>query len=263
MPFFLSAFLLFFGSVCTCFGMNTYAVVVGISDYKSFGSSTGDLKFAAQDAAFFYDYLIRPDGGNVPSRNVILLTNQNADLDHILKALTLFTRAEADDQIIFFFSGHGNSGVFLPYESDGSNYFLAHSDVKQAFRQSRALHKICFADACLSGTIQIREFPDSQSNMSGNNSDVIVFLSSLASQYSVEYKALQQGVFTFYLLKALMGGADINKDRNISAYELYRFVSLKVRNYSKLNSLDQVEQKPVMYGKFPRDAVIAKLPRLK
>ena len=246
---------------CTyaAFAATTYAVVVGISNYQKFQPNSGDLRYASRDAQLFYNYLTKATNEPVPREQVILLTNEMATKVNILAAMEIFSKARPEDRVIFYFSGHGNSGVFLPYESSGYKPVLTHKEVKQRFRESRSELKLCIADACKSGTIEIQNFPAAEGIHQTSNANVIVFLSSLANQLSAEYTKLGQGVFTFYLLKALNGEADVNQDKQISALELYKYVSLKVRAYSRKNSPEQPEQIPTMYGKFPRDLPIAVL----
>ncbi|MEO6282957.1 MAG: caspase family protein [Dyadobacter sp.] len=257
-----SAIFVFFQLIfwpCFVHAATTYAVVVGISNYQKFQSDSGDLRFASRDAQLFYNYLINPSGQNVPRENIILLVDEKATKENILTAMQLFRGASPEDQVIFYFSGHGNSGVFLPYESSGIKPVLTHKEIKQGFRESRSNLKLCIADACKSGTIKMQNFPTGEGIHDSSNANVIVFLSSLANQLSSEYVKLGQGVFTFYLLKALNGEADANKDSQITALELYKYVNLKVRAYSKKNNPEQPEQIPTMYGKFSRDLPLAYL----
>lgn len=239
------------------FSQATYAVVVGVSNYQKFRPLKGDLHFASRDAQLFYSYLTSVNGQKVPKSNVILLLNDMATKPNILNALKLFTKAKTDDQVIFYFSGHGDSGVFLPYETSGIKIFVSHKEVKEAFKNCNARLKLCIADACKSGTIKKQSFPEKDEIQHVLNTNVIVFLSSLANQLSGEYGRLGQGVFTFYLLKALQGEADKNQDQSISALELYQYVNKNVRQYSKKYSPDKKEQIPTMYGRFSKDLILA------
>ncbi|WP_041341720.1 caspase family protein [Runella slithyformis] len=257
---FILTALTFLGLFAAGRAQTTYAVVVGISNYQKFQPGKGDLIFAGRDAELFYRYLTDPRGRNVPRKNVVLLTEAQATKTNILKALELFAEAKPEDQVIFFFSGHGNAGVFLPYESSGIKPLLTHEEVKLAFRKSHARLKLCLADACKSGTLEIQSLPPSESLQELSNTNIIVFLSSLSNQLSVEYGRLGQGVFTYYLLKALRGEADRDNDKSITAFELYQYVSRNVRNYSKQFNPEHTEQIPTMYGKFPKDLPLAAYP---
>jgi hypothetical protein len=55
---------------------------------------------------------------------------------------------------------------------------------------------------------------------------------------------MRNGFFTAYLQRGLTGGADANKDRVITARELFVFVSQGVKRIS------EDRQHPVMWGKF-------------
>jgi hypothetical protein len=59
-------------------------------------------------------------------------------------------------------------------------------------------------------------------------------------------------MFTIFLERGLRGGADTNKDRRISARELYDFVHQGVIEASGS------KQHPVMWGKFDNDMTVIK-----
>ena len=70
------------------------------------------------------------------------------------------------------------------------------------------------------------------------------FLSSRSDETSIERRDMKNGFFTAYLQRGLRGGADTNKDRIVTARELFVFVSNGVRRIS------EDRQHPVMWGKF-------------
>lgn len=239
-------------------GGTTYAVIVGVSDYKNFKFGDGDLTTTSRNAQLFYNYLVSKNGGKVPIKQVLLLKNEQATREAILSAIDLFQRATEEDRVIFYFTGHGDKNVFLPYDTNGTDLFLTHKEVKQAFRKSKAGSKICIADACFSGTMKKRAFSaavqaDTASNYIPNESNVVVFMSCLPTQVSYEYYSLKQTVFTYFLLRGFLGEADSNQDKIISAFEIYDYVSKKVVAYSKKYLPDQKPQTPIMYGKFPKE----------
>ena len=61
---------------------------------------------------------------------------------------------------------------------------------------------------------------------------------------------MQNGFFTTFLLRGLRGGADVDRNRKITAKELFKFVSEGVKEKSK------DKQHPVMWGKFSDDYTI-------
>ena len=72
----------------------------------------------------------------------------------------------------------------------------------------------------------------------------MLFLSSRSNETSIARRDMQNGFFTTYLQKGLRGGADVNRDRIITAKELFNYVHENVVKISK------GKQHPVMWGKF-------------
>lgn len=219
----------------------TYVVVVGIANYQHLSG----LKLSENDAKSMAKlYKTR-------TKNVITITGRYATRAHIIKAMNdQFKRAKANDMVVFFFSGHGYEGGFCPYDM-GKQYSnaLSYKDIYAAFRQSKAKRKVIIADACMSGGL--RQEPSSSHGVSHHtSSDVLLFLSSRTNESSIEYSKMKNGFFTAYLERGLRGGADANKDRMITAKEIFSFVSQGVKSISK------DKQHPVMWGNFDDDFVL-------
>lgn len=126
----------------------TYAVIVGVEQYDG---SVPNLNASVDDAVRMYQFLVR---GN-SAENIILLTDAKATKQNILSAMQIFKKAGSEDFVIFYFSGHGGPYLFCPQNFSGGNYALWHTEVKNAFKQSRAKVKLCIADACYSGSISL------------------------------------------------------------------------------------------------------------
>ena len=77
------------------------------------------------------------------------------------------------------------------------------------------------------------------------------FLSSRTNEESKE-SPYKNSLFTIYLERGLRGGADFNRDRQITARELYDFVHKGVVDTSN------GKQHPVMWGKFDDNMTIIK-----
>ena len=136
---------------------NTYALVIGVADYKNFSREDGDLNFTIKDAENFAAFLKSKKGGSVPASNIILLTNAQASKENIIaKGKALFAKAKKDDRVIFYFSGHGSKGCFMPYDAgDIGNSLLYFNEVKSIFRSAKCNTKLLFADACFSGSMRL------------------------------------------------------------------------------------------------------------
>jgi len=217
------------------------AVLVGVSEYEQ---SINNLHYCHSDAVEMYKLLI----DYTAPENMVLLTNQHAKRDNIVYYLTqLFQQAQPDDMVFFFFSGHGNKDVFMTYDS-----VLYFSTLEQIFKKTKAKRKLIFADACFSGTLRQQGSPETPNN-SNAGTNVLLFLSSRSDQFSQEDLSLKNGAFTYFLLAGLRGGADTDKDGNITARELFNFV------YPKVKERTNGRQIPVMWGKFDENMIILKL----
>ena len=236
-------------------GKTTYAVVVGIADYKLSDYRNGDLRYADQDARRFGEFLRSAAGGAVPTQNILLLTNRNATKNAIVQAMRLFEKAKVQDRVIFYFSGHGMKGGFLPYDVSQSNptTVLTHREVKASFKTSAAATKLCIADACLSGSMTTREAWNAPVPQESTASDVVLMLSSRSTQSSVESRGRQGGVFTYFLLGGLRGDADANRNRIVTIKELYNYLAPRIKRDTPNH------QSPLFYGKFSDDLAMSSL----
>lgn len=216
----------------------TYVVAVGIANYQSIS----DLRLAENDAKVMAKmYKTR-------TKNVITITGRYATRANILKAMTdQFGRAKRGDMVVLFFSGHGYEKGFCPYDMGaGDRNALTYNDIYAVFRKSKATRKIVIADACMSGGLR----KESHSSNHTNSSDVVMFLSSRTKELSIESPRMQNGYFTTYLERGMRGGADTNKDKLVTAKEIYVFVSNGVKKISK------ERQHPVMWGNFDDNLVL-------
>ena len=136
----LLALVLLFMSIEMLAYKNTYALIIAISDYKD-GS---DLKYTVNDARLFREFLISEKGGNVPEENILFMKDHEASKNKVLsKAKLFFSKAEKNDRVIIYFSGHGCSGAFMLYDTP-----IYYNEIKQIFKMAKCKSKIMFADAC-------------------------------------------------------------------------------------------------------------------
>ena len=232
----ICTFILF--SLAVSADAKTYLVAVGVSDYPG---NNKDLRLPANDAATVQ--YIYSKNSNAES---VLLTNSNATKSAVLSKLrSTFARASENDIIVFFFSGHGSKGAFCAYDAQ-----IPYSEIRQAMASSKAKNKMIFADACFSG--KMRQGRKNTAEQSFNNYNIMLFLSSRGNETSIERRDMKNGFFTSCLQKGLRGGADANKDRTITARELFNYVSTNVK------TLSSDKQHPVMWGKFSDNMTVMK-----
>ena len=236
-----------------------WAVIVGVGRYTSMPS----LKFTDDDAYRFYSFLKSPEGGALPDNQIAVLVDEDATRANILRTMRqYFLKADANDVVLFYYSGHGIEGAFLPVDYDGFNNKLRHEEIKQVFNESKAKHKLCIADACHSGTLTYNNnfaakgpAPVSMQRyyqaFEDTNGGIALLMSSKAEELSLEDHGLRQGVFTYYVLQGLKGQADKNGDYLVTIKELYNFVYAKVREYTAN------VQTPILTGNYDDNMPVA------
>ena len=214
--------------VCTILVQaRTYVVCVGISDYPG---TRNDLHVSDNDAKTIHAIFAK--NSNVKSS---LILNQRATIRNVCNEMrALFAPAESGDEVILYFSGHGIPGGLCC--SDGYLYYKTVYDI---MKQCRAKNKMIFVDACYAGKMRTT----SRKNQNPTNQNVMLFLSSRSTEPSQE-TPFKNSLFTIYLERGLRGGADTNRDRVITAREIYNFVHHGVIEAS------HETQHPVMWGKF-------------
>lgn len=214
---------------CAFATSKVHLVAVGIADYPG---TANDLTLPAKDAATV-KWLYEQNTNAVTA----ILTNTAATKEAILSSIrSTFQYASTDDIIVFFFSGHGYKGGFVAYDG-----YLDYDEIRKAMSNSHCKNKMIFADACFSGKMRQGA---SEVKQEHEKSSVMLFLSSRDNETSIERKDMKNGFFTSCLVDALRGKSDSNRDRTITAKELFIFVSDNVRALSKN------KQHPVMWGHF-------------
>lgn len=223
-----------------------FAVIVGVSFYHHMPV----LRYSDDDAYKIYGFLKSPEGGALPAANIRMLIDEDATRANILGALTeIFSLADANDAILFYYSGHGLPGSFIPYDYNGHTNVVLHQEIVDLLRQSPAKHKIVLVDACFSGTVDRLKNVDGAAGKLYEAFDesaggMALLLSSKPQEYSLEDGDLRSSVFSFYLMKGLEGEADSNGDKIITVEEAFAYVQTRVRAYTAQ------AQNPVMGGVF-------------
>ncbi len=213
-----------------------WAVVIGISRYRD--HRINQLQFADRDAEAIRDFLTDPRGGAVPRENLLFLTNEEATFARIRSALFDFlTKPGPDDLAIVYFAGHGTNDFkkrpdnyyLLGYDTDLDN--LASTsvpmwDLQAAFERTLQANVLTLVDACHSGGIgeAIPNMTNQRWMKAGFGRNRAIITASDVDEVSREGDQWGHGVFTFYVLQGLKGGADANHDHKISVGELFDFV---------------------------------------
>ena len=212
-----------------------WAVIVGAARYTHMPA----LRYTDDDAYHLYAFLKSPEGGALPDNQVELLIDEDATHQGILSAMrTVFLRADENDMVMFYFSGHGLQGAFLPIDYDGYANRLEHEEIREVLQATRARHRLILADACHSGSLMAAREPvhvalqQYYEALNASRGGTALLLSSKGEEYSLEDGGLRSGIFSHFLIRGLKGEANANGDNLISIRELFSFVHQKVRQYT-------------------------------
>lgn len=229
------------------------ALIIGVSDYNQMKK----LAFSDDDAQHIFDFLQSEAGGSVPLSQIILLKDQQATHKNVMAAANqLFLKANPEDLILFYFSGHGLPGAFLPVDSDGVLHLINHEEVKSILLRSPAKHKLVFADACHSGSFRSASENENFSRLligplAESSGGLGLLLSSKTEEFSHEFDGIKSGVFSYFLIRGLTGEADKNMDGLVSVSELFDYVFEQVRRFT------QNKQSPVLCGEIDKNMPIS------
>lgn len=216
--------------------VRVWAVVVGCAFYQHMKT----LRYTDDDAYQIYAFLKSIEGGALPDEQLKILIDEEATRENILLAMEeTYRQADENDLILFYFSGHGLPGSFLPIDYDGQLNELRHEDVQDALLGSRSRHKLVIADACHSGSLAAKSGGGSAEALSAYytaltnaRASTALMMSSRSEEISMEDGGLRSGVFSHYLIRGLKGEADVNHDGLVAIQELFAYVHREVRGYT-------------------------------
>ncbi|GHH59633.1 MULTISPECIES: polysaccharide deacetylase family protein [Gammaproteobacteria] len=222
----------------------SWALVIGIDDYAKWPR----LEYAANDAQAIADALTGRFG--FPSSQVIVLKNGEATRNNILAAFhdrLADGRTQKNDRVFVFFAGHGATrrlasgrelGYIIPADSDPAEFAsdaIAMSDIQNIAESLQAKHVLFVMDACYSGLGLTRGGGGVNAYLRENARRVgrQMLTAGGADQQVADSGPDGHSVFTWVLLQALSGKADLNGDGLITGTELAAYVAPAVSAVSQ------------------------------
>ncbi|MBH8562459.1 caspase family protein [Nostoc sp. CENA67] len=167
----------------------------------------------------------------------------------------IVTSANSEDTILFYFSGHGmldsksQQAVLCLTDTqtdDLLNTGLVMQELLQMLGNCQASQQLVVLDACHSGSLTLRNSPTPQlveelqqvavqKKQTGHNQGFYALLSCDKEQESWEFPELSHGVFTYFLIRGLLGEAADSRGE-IEIKTLYKYIYHQTLQYiDKLN----------------------------
>ncbi len=256
---------------------NTYAVIVGISNYLD---SSINLKFSNKDAVAFADFLMSASGGLVPKENIKLLLDADAKSSEVDLAIKwLKENCQKDDNVFFYFSGHGalenesmyEVGYLICYNTSSTAFtsmglpMSRLNEMANTMSVTKSANVIIITDACHSGRIAKSKFTGTflagEQLMLAREREIRI-ASCKPEELSNEKTDWGggRGVFSYHLINGLQGGlADADHNRIITLGELKTYLEHAMANDQVLKN-DGNQQTPVIVtnvkADFPLSTVV-------
>lgn len=192
-------------------GSECWAVIVGVSDYKS--PKMEDVPGCAEGAEELFQQL-SPTWGD---EHIKLLLDSEASKSDVRAAVDwLVSNEGAGDTVLFYFSGHGDPDGYLgPYNAYYASTWISSRELSSWLSPLESERVVIILDTCFAGQYET-ELSDSGR---------VVLMSSGADEYSYSSSWGEYSTFTYYLLEAFseFSSADANRDYEFSAEELFQY----------------------------------------
>src|SRR5947207_10454821 len=224
-------------------GGKTYALLIGVSKYQRLPQEQW-LQFADADATLFEKHVLSPRGGSLPPEDVLRLTDEKATTAAMRNAFQTFLkgRATKKDTVLILIAGHGTvespgskKAFILTHDSDPQDLAgtaMPMGEVQTLIDQelSKVGRVAVFVDVCRAGNIgsikntTVNAVVEKLGEAEG---EILGIMASRPKELSFEGPELGggHGVFSYYLLKALAGAADKNKDGKVDVNEVINYRS--------------------------------------
>lgn len=244
---------------------NKIAIVVGVSGYESNNSGFTKLYYTLNDANLLSNTLINQ------GYRVLRITGAHATSEKIaetIQSLGTFIKPNQDTTVIFAFTGHG-------YSLNKKNYLATYNtnvsalgetgvsidSIVEAIRKSGVTRLMLFIDACRNDPTIAKGLINGfyQQNL---GEGIQILYSTKLNDVSFEDPNIQQGVFSYFLIKGLKGEAALQGVVDFSS--LSEYVGINVSRWTSEGVKFSSIQRPfnASFGDYYGDFILAVYPRL-
>ncbi|MBM3236940.1 T9SS type A sorting domain-containing protein [Candidatus Poribacteria bacterium] len=262
------------------------AVIAGVADYPGAGN---DLQYPDDDAMDIKNSLLLYS--NWADSNIQLLLDSEANKSNIKTAIeTMGSMADSDDVCLLFFSGHGTNGTDIAPidESDGLDEYICSygSSLNEYIRDDElsdwlgnlpTTNVVVIVDTCFSGgQIKVvggftpKVLPGTKGVVTkgdgfatditrrisvkdmDDNEGCVVLTACDDDELSMELSILENGLFTYFVVKGLEKNVDKNGNGELSAEETGKYATSIVNLLNRIFPF--LKQHPQLYDDYPAGA---------
>jgi hypothetical protein len=221
---------------------STWAVIIAVQTHDN---PRFNLDFTTNDAAKLKEILVQR-GGVLLDHILMLMDDSPAKLQPRLENLQrelpkFLNQAQAGDRLIVFFSGHGvphgEQICLVPKNFDPgkpAETGLSASELRSLLSACAARVKLLILDCCHAGGARDMDSPSLPAETLAKSitrervDGCIVLASCRSDEKSREWPERKHGVFTYWLCRALEGGADTDGNGTVTADEVYQYTQERV-----------------------------------
>jgi uncharacterized caspase-like protein len=233
-----------------------YALLIGVNSYDNVKAikRDGNLSFAESDAQRLAETL--RGRRFAPDTIVTMTTAESRDNPHYPSAAnvrkqvkTIAGRLREEDSVVVTFAGYemqfsGNDDFYLcPSDADADDVhtLISLREVCSILERASGKGKLVIVDSCRS---MEQDAPGKALTPRLPGRSVGVLFACSAGQYALEVPEKRQGVLSSFVVEALRGAADDDKDGTVTTVELVAYVKARVPKYVK-------DQRPELIGPVP------------
>lgn len=248
----------------------TYILVIAVENYLE-PKDFPEVNFAKKDAE---DLINAFKDLGYDDSNFTILINEKATSTNILQRVKRISeRAHKNDRIIIYFAGHGfyeqGQNLLAPVDAiktDKIDTCISVSSILGYLKESQSTQQILFFDCCHSGFEAGDLMRDGEDSFEtdeliyefSKEEFCVGFASCTKNQTSVSLKALQNGVWTHFLLKALRGEVNgLYNNGLLFSEQLQEYLNKNVARHVKLNTVQKLDQTPIKFGSQTNQFIIA------
>jgi hypothetical protein len=237
---------------------NAVALIIGLDGYENIARAP----WAESDASVFFDYAQQSLG--IPADRIALITGDKSDRSGIYDSLDMWLPTmveEGDSNVYVYFAGHGlatadgEQAYLIPYDGNLENLrrtAIPRKEVISVLKDLKAKSVTLFMDTCYSGTPKGGKgtlVADSRGlrivkkdNFSSLPKNFTIFSAASNQQTASSHPNLENGLFSYWMMRGLGGEADNNNDRKITNGELHEFINKNVKKAAALMGRKQNSQ---------------------